>query len=180
MIGSKKVIMLRMRMYGHMTYLVDCHNITRLEVINYQISSSYFILGNKGDLKGKECTQFSLLQFYTSSLGKTSLTSFGRNMENEGKSVVYVFPLSYPLFRNMSPTVEVTTPYEKNERPFAVISSSEQTHECCGNGFNLGAEGGKCLKELQLRVIGSLNNIANQLLMVVEAEVSRACYLGIF
>jgi len=37
-----------------------------------------------------------------------------------------------PLFRNTSPTVEVTAPSGKNERPFAVINSSGQTHECCG------------------------------------------------
>ncbi|KAG5598637.1 hypothetical protein H5410_030007 [Solanum commersonii] len=38
--------------------------------------------------------------------------------------------------RNTSPTVEVTAP----SRPFAVINNSEQTHECCGNGFNLGGK----------------------------------------
>ncbi|KAK4717772.1 hypothetical protein R3W88_016110 [Solanum pinnatisectum] len=138
MIGNKKAIMLRMRMYDHMTYLVNCHNITHLEVINYQISSSYFILRNKGDLKGKECTQFPSHSFSTSSLGKTSSTSFGQNMENEGNQ----------LFMNMSPTVEVTTPFGKNEQPFAVINSSEQTYKCCGNGFNLGVEGGKMSKRI--------------------------------
>ncbi|KAH0702736.1 hypothetical protein KY290_018049 [Solanum tuberosum] len=145
-IGSKKAIMLRMRMYDHMWNLVNCHSVTHLEVINYQISSSYFTLGNKGDLKGKGCTQFPLLQFSASSLGKTSSTYFGRNMENGGNQLFMFFHSPGPLFRNTSLTVEVTAPSGKNERPFAVINSSGQTHECCGNGFNLGAEGGKMSK----------------------------------
>ncbi|KAG5616808.1 hypothetical protein H5410_016632 [Solanum commersonii] len=106
-IGSKKAIMLRMRI-------------------------SYFTLGNKGDLKGKGCTQFPLLQFSASSLGKTSSTSFGRNMENGGNQLCMFFHSPGPLFRNTSPIVEVTAPSGKNERPFAVINSSGQTHECCG------------------------------------------------
>ncbi|KAK6803805.1 hypothetical protein RDI58_001589 [Solanum bulbocastanum] len=98
-IGSKKAIMLRMRMYNHMMYLVNCHSITHLEVINYQISNSYFILGNKGDLKGKGCTQFLPLQFFTSSLGKMSSTSFGRNMENGGNQLFMFFALSWPFIQ---------------------------------------------------------------------------------
>lgn len=59
-----------------MMYLVNCHSVTHVEVINYQISSSYFTLENKGDLKGKGCTQFPSLKFSSSSLGKTSSIFF--------------------------------------------------------------------------------------------------------
>ncbi|KAH0657678.1 hypothetical protein KY290_027242 [Solanum tuberosum] len=55
-------------------------------------------------------------------------------MENEGNHL------------NTSPTVEVTALSGKNERPFAVINSIHM--KCCGNGFNLGAEGGKMSKRI--------------------------------
>lgn len=61
--GNKKAVMLGMRIYDYMMYLVNCYIAAHLQVIKYQISSSYFTLENKDDLKGKGCTQFLPLQF---------------------------------------------------------------------------------------------------------------------
>lgn len=62
-IGNKKVIMLRTRMHDHMMYLVNCQSVEHLEVLNYQSSSSYFTLENRGDLKGNGSTKLLQLQF---------------------------------------------------------------------------------------------------------------------
>ncbi|PHT31423.1 Isocitrate dehydrogenase [NADP] [Capsicum baccatum] len=97
-IGNKKVMMLRMRMYDHTVYLVNCHIATHLGVIDYQFSSSYFTLENKGDLDGKGCTQFPLLQFSAPSFGKTSSTSFEQNMENRGRQLFMLFQSLGPSF----------------------------------------------------------------------------------
>ncbi|PHT44024.1 Isocitrate dehydrogenase [NADP] [Capsicum baccatum] len=97
-IGNKKVMMLRMRMYDHMMYLVNCHIATHLGVINYQFSSYHFTLENNGDLDGKGCTQFPLLQFSAPSLGKMSSTSFEQNMENGGRQLFMLFQSIDPSF----------------------------------------------------------------------------------
>ncbi|KAF3625931.1 Isocitrate dehydrogenase [NADP] [Capsicum annuum] len=112
-----------------------------LLVINYQFSSSYFTLENKGDLDGKGCPQFPLLQFSAPSLGKTSSTSFEQNMENGGRQLFMLFQSLGPLFSKKGPTVEGTTSFGRNGRPFAVIKSLGQTHKYGENGFNFGEEG---------------------------------------
>ncbi|KAM3201517.1 hypothetical protein P3L10_033880 [Capsicum annuum] len=140
-IGNKKVMMLRMRMYDHMMYLVNCHIATHLGVINYQFSSYQFTLENNGDLDGKGCTQFPLLQFSAPSLGKMSSTSFEQNMENGGRELFMLFQSLGPSFSKKGPTVEGAASSGWNGRPFAVIKSLGQTQKYGENGFNFGQAG---------------------------------------
>ncbi|KAM3283374.1 hypothetical protein P3S67_027019 [Capsicum chacoense] len=140
-IGNKKVMMLRMRMYDHMMYLVNCHIATHLGVINYQFSSYHFTLENNGDLDGKGCTQFLLLQFSAPSLGKMSSTSFEQNMENGGRQLFMLFQSLGPSFSKKGPTVEGAASSGWNGRPFAVIKSLGQTQKYGENGFNFGQAG---------------------------------------
>ncbi|KAM3222916.1 hypothetical protein P3L10_022186 [Capsicum annuum] len=118
-IGNKKVMMLRMRMYDHMMYLVNCHIATHLGVINYQFSSYHFTLENNGDFDGKGCTQFPLLQFSAPSLGKMSSTSFEQNMENGGRQLFMLFQSIGPSFGKKGPAVEGAASSGWNGRPFA-------------------------------------------------------------
>ncbi|PHT36930.1 Isocitrate dehydrogenase [NADP] [Capsicum baccatum] len=140
-IGNKKVMMLRMRMYDHMMYLVNCHIATHLGVINYQFSSYHFTFENTGDLDGKGCTQFPLLQFSAPSLGKMSLTSFEQNMENGGRQLFMLFQSLGPSFGKKGPTVEGAASSGWNGQPFAVIKSLGQTQKYGENGFNFGQAG---------------------------------------
>ncbi|KAF3637907.1 Isocitrate dehydrogenase [NADP] [Capsicum annuum] len=140
-IGNKKVMMLRMRMYDYMMYLVNCHIATHLRVINYQFSSYHFTLENNGDLDGKGCTQFPILQFSAPSLGKMSSTSFEQNMENGGKQLFMLFQSLGPSFDKKGPTVEGAASSGWNGRPFAVIKILGQTQKYGENGFNFGQAG---------------------------------------
>ncbi|KAF3678197.1 hypothetical protein FXO38_03356 [Capsicum annuum] len=140
-IGNKKVMMLRMRMYDHMMYLVNCHIATHLGVINYQFSSYHFTFENTGDLDGKGCTQFPLLQFSAPSLGKMSSTSFEQNMENGGRQLFMLFQSLGPSFSKKGPTVEGAASSGWNGQPFAVIKSLGQTQKYGENGFNFGQAG---------------------------------------
>ncbi|PHT86780.1 Isocitrate dehydrogenase [NADP] [Capsicum annuum] len=134
-------MMLRMRMYDYMMYLVNCHIATHLRVINYQFSSYHFTLENNGDLDGKGCTQFPILQFSAPSLGKMSSTSFEQNMENGGKQLFMLFQSLGPSFDKKGPTVEGAASSGWNGRPFAVIKILGQTQKYGENGFNFGQAG---------------------------------------
>ncbi|KAG5614227.1 hypothetical protein H5410_014051 [Solanum commersonii] len=66
-------------------------------------------------------------------------------MENGGNRLFMFFHSYGPLLRIRVQRLKWRT-IGKNEAAFCVINNSRQTHECCGNGFNLGAEGGKMSK----------------------------------
>lgn len=113
-------------MHDHVMYLVNYQSVAHLEVLNYQSSSSYFTL-RTGVISRAMDTLIFYSQNFLAFTCKEEFCIFWAKMESGSNQLFMLVHSLYPLFRDMSSAVEVTTSSGQSGQPVVVINSSGQT-----------------------------------------------------